>query len=176
MHVAAPVRVVSAIALLLLAFPSAVPGLASAADPADDPKNVAFFEKLYKKEIKGIKPLEEYDDPDSFYAAIAAQVGIPELAYEAVNERFGWKKEDDFFMAAMVKGGWDAPYWGVMVSRVPKAIQQAKSIEERKALMKKMELKFVVIDYDGKVSFPEEDKKQTDSGTQESPPTQDTRR
>ena len=168
-------KVFSKLLLMSVMVAFAMTGHVSAADPADDPKNVAFFEKLYKKKIDGVKPLDEYDDPDSFYAEIARQVGIPELAYEAVNERFGWKQEDDFFMAAMVKGGWDAPYWGVMVSRVPKAIQQAKSVEERKALLKKMELKFVVIDYDGKVSFPEEDKKQAEDATREPAPTQDKR-
>jgi len=46
-----------------------------------------------------------------------------------------------------------------MVSRFPKALKNAKTVEERRALIKKMQLKFVVIDYDGNVSFPEEEKK-----------------
>lgn len=140
--------------------------LATAADnagdtpkPDDDPTKVAFFEKLYGIEIEGVKPLEEYDDPDTFYSAIASQVGIPELAFEALEKEFGWKQSDDYFYAAVVKGTWSEPNWGVMVSRFPKALKNAKTVEERRALIKKMQLKFVVIDYDGNVSFPEEEKK-----------------
>lgn len=144
--------------LLIVVIASVLPRPMDAADPADDPQRVEFFEKLYKQKITGVKPLEDYDDPDQFYAAIAQQVGIPQRAFEALEKRFGWKQSDEFFMAAIVKGGWDAPYWGVMVSRFPTALKQAKTMEERKALMQKMESKFVVIDYDGKASFPQEDK------------------
>ncbi len=124
---------------------------------ADDPTKVEFFEKLYKTEISGVKPLEDYDDPDSFYAAIAQQVGIPELAFEAVSKRFGWKKDDGFAYSAVVKGGWDAPNWGVMISRIPEPKQKPKTPEEMRALMKQMQLKFVVIGYDGTITFPKED-------------------
>jgi hypothetical protein len=151
--------------LLIVVIASVLPRPAEATDPADDPKRVEFFEKLYKQEITGVKPLEDYDDPDQFYAAIAQQVGIPQLAFEALEKRFGWKQSDEFFMAAIVKGGWDAPYWGVMVSRFPTALKQAKTVEERKALLKKMESKFVVIDYDGKASFPQEDKSKDNENT-----------
>ena len=151
-------------------FPSAVlltclliTSLATAADdspqPESDPTNIAFFEKLYDTKITGVKRLEDYDDPDSFYAAIAQRVGIPQQAFAAVEKRFGWKQDDGFLYAAVVKGGSDSPYWGVMVSRIPASLKAAVTIAQRKEALKLMELKFVVIDYEGNVSFPEEEKK-----------------
>ncbi len=132
----------------------------AAAEPAaDDPTTVAFFEKLYKTEITGVKPLEAYDDPDSFYSAIAQQVGIPELAFEAVGKRFGWKQDDGFAYSVVVKGGSLSRDWGVMVSRLPKPKQKPKTPEELRALMQQMQLKFVVIGYDGTITFPKEDQK-----------------
>jgi hypothetical protein len=130
---------------------------AAAVEPVPGNTKIEFFEKLYGVDIKGVKRLEEYGDPDTFYSEIAKQVGIPEIAYAAVNKKYGWDKDDDeYFLAAMVKGGWDSPDWGVMVSRVPAAIKTAPTKEERIKLLKQMELKMVVIGYDGTVSFPEE--------------------
>ena len=130
---------------------------AAAVKPVEDRTQVEFFEKLYGVDIKGVKLLEEYGDPDTFYSEIAKQVGIPELAYAAVKKKYGWDKDDaDYFLVAMVKGGGSSPDWGVMVSRVPVALKTATTVEEkRKLLLEKMELKMVVIGYDGKASFPE---------------------
>ena len=138
----------------------------SVADEAkSDRTKVEFFEKLYKVKIDGVKPLGEYRDPDSFYAAIAKQVGIPQKAFDAVEKKYGWKQNEEFFLSAVVKGGPDGDYWGVMVTRFPAALKEAKSKEEKmkppeqKELMKlleQMEMKMVVIDYDGSFSFPEE--------------------
>ena len=55
----------------------------------------------------------------------------------------------------MIKGGGASPDWGVMVTRFPVALKKAQSIEERKALLQLIEMKFVVISYDGDISFPE---------------------
>ena len=128
----------------------------AADEAASDRKKVEFFEKLYKMKIEGVKPLEEYDDPDSFYAAIAKQVGIPKKAFDAVEKKYGWKQNNKFFLSAMVKGGWDGDYWGVMATKFPAALKEAKSKEERMKLLEGMEMKMVVIGYDGAVSFPEE--------------------
>src|SRR5512135_3231988 len=57
-------------------------------------EDVAFFEKKYQKKITGVKPKGEYADPDQFYSAIAVQLGIPEIAWEAAAKKFGWKKDD----------------------------------------------------------------------------------
>ena len=55
----------------------------------------------------------------------------------------------------MIKGGGASLDWGVMVTRVPVTLQKARSIEERKAFLQLIEMKFVVISYDGDISFPE---------------------
>ena len=127
------------------------------ADSLDqDSTKVEFFERIYKMDIQGVKPYEEYQDPDSFYSEIARKVGIPQVAHDAVGKRFGWKQDDKrFFYATMIKGGGASPDWGVMVTRVPVALQKAQSIEERKAILQLMEMKFVVISYDGNISFPD---------------------
>ena len=44
-----------------------------------------------------MKPIGEYSDPDQFFAAIARQVGIPKLAFEVVEKKFGWKASEDVF-------------------------------------------------------------------------------
>jgi hypothetical protein len=132
---------------------------AAAVEPVPNNTEVEFFEKLYGVEIKGVKGFEEYGDPDTFYSEIAKQVGIPELAYAAVKKEYGWDQDDaDYFLAAMVKGGGKSPDWGVMISRIPAAIKTAATKEEKMKLLKQMELKMVVIGYDGTVSFPKEKK------------------
>ena len=127
------------------------------ADALDqDPTKVEFFERIYGMEIQGVKPYEEYQDPDSFYSEIAKKVGLPQVARNAIEKEFGWKQNDKrFFYATMIKGGGASPDWGVMVTRFPVALKKAQSIEERKALLQLMEMKFVVISYDGDISFPE---------------------
>ncbi|MEC8656694.1 MAG: hypothetical protein VXY50_09190 [Verrucomicrobiota bacterium] len=131
-----------------------------------------FFEKLYDTKIEGVKLLEEYSDPDQFYSAIAKQVGIPEVVHKAVEEKYGWKNDDENFLILMIKGGGDNDAWGVMVTKVPSAlnalngnVEDAKSEEEKKKfvseridLLKKMEIKMVVVGYDGKISFPKKKK------------------
>ena len=147
-------------------------GFSESLKPSEDRKKVEFFEKLYDTKIKGIKPLGEYDDPDTFYSEIAKQVGIPEIVYEAVEKELGWKNDDKNFLMLMIKGGGDNDAWGVMVTKVPSAlnalngnVEDAKSEEEKKKfvseridLLKKMEIKMVVVGYDGKISFPKKKK------------------
>ena len=129
----------------------------SFADEAEDErKKVDFFEKLYDVKIEGVKPLEEYRDPDAFYSAIARQVGIPQLAFDAVEKTYGWKQSDEFLLSAMVKGGWDGDTWGVMVTKIPTALKDAETMEEKMKFLETMELKMVLIGYDGSVSFPED--------------------
>ena len=128
----------------------------AANEAASDREKVEFFEKLYKVKIHGVKPLEEYQDPDSFYAAIAEQVGIPQKAFDAVKKKYGWKQNEEFFLAAMVKGGPDGDDWGVMVTRFPAALKEAKAKDEKMKLLAGMEMRMVVIGYDGAVSFPQE--------------------
>ena len=127
----------------------------------DDRTKVEFFEKLYKTKIVGVKLFEEYPDPDQFYSAIAKQVGIPEMTYKAVKEKYGWKNDEKNFLALMIKGGGSSDDWGVMVTKFPMGLKTAKNKEETMKLFKKMEMKMVVIGYDGKISFPEKKKRKT---------------
>ena len=54
----------------------------------------------------------------------------------------------------MIKGGEISRNWGVMVTSAV-ALQKAQSVEERKAICQLIEMKFVVIAYDGEISFPD---------------------
>ena len=97
-----------------------------AKDSSTDRTKVEFFEKLYDTKIEGVKLLEEYSDPDQFYSAIAKQVGIPEVVHKAVEEKYGWKNDDENFLILMIKGGGDNDAWGVMVTKVPSALKAFK--------------------------------------------------
>ena len=69
----------------------------------------------------------------------------------------------------MIKGGGNNNAWGVMVTKVPTAIKNlqgkiknAKTAEEKKKfiservdLLREMEMRMVVVGYDGKISFPQ---------------------
>ena len=143
-------------------------GFSESLKPSEDRRKVEFFEKLYVKKITGVKPIEEYQDPDTFYSEIAKQVGIPEIVYEAVEKKFGWKNDEENFLALMIKGGGNSDDWGVMVTKIPNSIKgfkeeiiSTKSEAEKKEIrskmldvLKGMEMKMVVVGYDGKVSFP----------------------
>ena len=110
-------------------------------------EDVAFFEKRYQTKISGVKPIQEYDDPDKFYSAIAKQLGIPELAMEAAAQKFGRRKDDGKASQAIVKR---APgQWQVMLLRF------AISPDTKKPDPTTMQMKAVVIDDDKKVIFPE---------------------
>ena len=137
--------------------------------PSEDRRKVEFFEKLYDTKIKGVKPIDEYQDPDTFYSEIAKQVCIPKIVYEVVEEKFGWKNDDKNFILLMIKGGGNNNAWGVMVTKVPTVIKNlqgniknAKTAEEKKKfisergdLLREMEMRMVVVGYDGKISFPQ---------------------
>ena len=101
-------------------------GFSESLKPAEDRRKVEFFEKLYGSKIKGVKPIDEYQDPDTFYSEIAKQVGIPEIVYEAVEKKFGWKNDEENFLTLMIKGGGNSDDWGVMVTRIPNSIKGFK--------------------------------------------------
>jgi dsRNA-specific ribonuclease len=147
-------------------------GFSESLKPAEDRRNVEFFEKLYGTKIMGVKPIEQYQDPDTFYSEIAKQVGIPEIVYEAVEKKFGWKNDEENFLALMIKGGGNSDDWGVMVTRIPNSIKvfkaeimSTKSEAEKKEIrtkmldvLKDMEMRMVVVGYNGKISFPKKKK------------------
>ena len=130
--------------------PAKTPGESQKLIPEED---VAFFEKKYQKKITGVKPKGEYADPDQFYSAIAEQLGIPEIAWEAAAAKFGWKKDDGKVTKSMVKGGPTAGggqgTWDVMFFRF------AVNPETKKPDPATMESKMVQLDYEGGVKFPE---------------------
>ena len=116
-------------------------------------EDVAFFERKYQKKITGVKPKGEYSDPDQFYSAIAEQLGIPEIAWEAAAAKFGWKKDDGKVTKTMVKGGPTAGggqgTWDVMFFRF------AVNPETKKPDPASMEARWCRLDYDGNIKFPE---------------------
>ena len=140
--------------------------------PSDDRRKVEFFEKLYDRKIKGVKPFDGYQDPDTFYSEIAKQVGIPEIVYEAVEKELCWKNDDGNFLLLMIKGGGNNDAWVALVTKVPSALkdlndnsegakteeEKKKLISERIGLLKYVEIQMVVVGYDGKISFPENKK------------------
>lgn len=148
--------------IVILALALSITGLSIACEKNSDRSKVEFFEKLYHMKIKGVKLIEQYDDPDSFYSAIGKQIGIPKTAFEAVQTKYGWKQDDDFFLSSIIKGGPLGDCWAVMVSKIPNALKNAKTDQERLKLIQKLEMKMVLIGYDGTVSFPEENKKKKD--------------
>ena len=92
--------------------------------------------------------------------------------HKAVEEKYGWKNDDENFLLLMIKGGGSNDAWGVMVTEVPSVlnalngnIENAKSEEEKKKfvseridLLKEIEMKMVVVGHDGKISFPKKKK------------------
>jgi hypothetical protein len=122
------------------------------AQPAAD-EDVAFFETKYQKKITGVKPKNEYSDPDQFYSAIGKQLGIPEIAWKAAAEKFGWKRDDGKHTFTMLKGGPTTEggqgTWDVMF------IRYTVNPETKKPDPATMEQVMVQLDYDGNVKFPE---------------------
>ena len=116
-------------------------------------EDVAFFEKKYQRKFTGVKPKSEYPDPDQFYSAIGQQLGIPELAWKAAAEKFGWKKDDGRNTFTMLKGGPTAGggqgTWDVMF------IRSKINPETKKPDPATLQQVMVQIDYDGNITFPE---------------------
>ncbi|MCE3018368.1 MAG: hypothetical protein ACK56W_11530 [Pirellula sp.] len=115
-------------------------------------EDLAFFEKKYKMKITGVKPKGEYSDPDQFYSAIAKELGIPEIAWQAASEKFGWRKDDGRHTFTMLKGGPTAGggegTWDVMF------IRSTINAETKKPDPATIEQVMVQIDYDGNITFP----------------------
>jgi hypothetical protein len=112
-------------------------------------EDVAFFEKKYGRKITGVKPKSEYDDPDKFYSVIGEQLGIPEIAWKAAAEKYGWKKDDGKLTFTILKGGPKSAggqgTWDFMF------IRSAVNPETKKPDPATMEQVMVQIDYDGKI-------------------------
>ena len=122
-------------------------------------ESVEFFEKKYKTKITGVKPIAEYSDPDSYYTAIARKLGIFEVAYAAVFEKYGWKKGGNKVHSAKLTRGEGGP-WEIMVVQVEVNPETKKP---DRSTMKTLEMKYVFIDDKGKVTFPKPPKKKGDA-------------
>ena len=72
-----------------------------------------------------------------------------------LKKNLGGSRTTRVFYVTMIKRSEISRDWGVTVTRVPVALQKAQSVEERKAICQLIETKFVVISYDGDISFPE---------------------
>ena len=49
-------------------------------------------------DIQGVKPYEEYQDPDTFYSEIARKVGIPQVAHTAVEKIWMEAERQEIFL------------------------------------------------------------------------------
>ena len=133
--------------------PGANPKVAARAPSKPVEEDLAFFEKKYGRKITGVKPKSEYDDPDKFYSLIGEQLGIPEIAWKAAAEKYGWKQDDGKNTFTMLKGG---PVFGALQGSWEVLIMRSKpNPETKKPDLKTMEQVMVQVDYDGNVKFPE---------------------
>jgi len=117
-------------------------------------EDVSFFEKKYKRKIVGVRPINEYSDPDEFYSAIAKQLGIADIARQAAFAKYGWSEDDGKFTKVMLKGGPTAGgaqgRWDVMFFRAE------LDPETKKPIPASIETRMVQVDYDGHITFPED--------------------
>jgi beta-lactamase regulating signal transducer with metallopeptidase domain len=130
-------------------------------------EDVAFFEKAYGKKTAGMKPIGEYDDPDTYYSEIAKQLGIPKIAFDAAAKQFGWVDGDGMKSKVVVKR--IPGQWQVMVMRFKLNPNTGKTDA------KSIELKYMNLDDDGKVTFPQQPAPEASPATspkQESKPKQ----
>ena len=117
--------------------------------PCASGDTVEFFEKLYETRIEGVKPMEEYQDPDQYYTAIARKLNIPKAAFEEVSKKFGWGRDKNKIQQAIIKRGHKSDHWEVMI------FQFGMNLETKKPDVKTMEHKMVFVYDDGRISFPE---------------------
>jgi hypothetical protein len=67
---------------------------------------VEFFERMKEIKIEEVKPLEEYQGPDTFSCEVAKKAGILQVVCDAIEQECRWKQDDkQFFYATMMKGG-----------------------------------------------------------------------
>ena len=110
-------------------------------------EDLEYFTSAYGVEITGVKPIEEYPDPDMYYTAISRQLGIPEKAIEAVSKKYGWKPEDKKTPVTMIKRASITRRWQAMVFRF--SMDPATG----KPNVKTMEQRMVEIDDSGLIFF-----------------------
>ncbi len=81
-------------------------------------QELSYFEEKYQTKLDGIAPKSEHKDLDRYYTEIASRLGIPSIAFAAVSEKYGWKKEDGKIIGGIVRRSEDK--WRVLVYRMSK--------------------------------------------------------
>jgi len=81
-------------------------------------QELAFFEEKYQTKLNGISPKSEHEDIDRYYTEIAKRLGIPTIAFNAISEKYGWKKEDGKITGGIIRRSGDK--WIVLVYRIDK--------------------------------------------------------
>ena len=108
-------------------------------------EDVIYFEKRYQTHIEGVGSIETYEDPDQFYAEIAKQLGIPQLAFDAVSKKYGWKRDASKVKKAIIRRG--EQRWTVLI------FQCSVDKETKELLWETMTERWVEIDDDKRVLY-----------------------
>lgn len=87
-------------------------------------QELSHFEATYQIQLEGIAPRSEQKDLDHYYSQIAEQLGIPPLAYVAVETKYGWKKTSDKTTGGIIRRSPDK--WTVLVFRMSKNPETGK--------------------------------------------------
>jgi hypothetical protein len=95
--------------LVFASFVFALPGFAH---------ELSYFEEKYQTKLDGIAPKSDHKDLDRYYTEIAKRLGIPAIAFAAVSEKYGWKKEDGTVTGAIIRRSENT--WRVLVYRMAK--------------------------------------------------------
>lgn len=102
---------------LLLRPAIALAGLLGIPSSHAGEEDIAYFEKIYKTEITGVGPIEEYPDPALFYAAIAQKLGIREKALAAAKAN-GWKEDPEKVQNAVVNRLSATARWQIIIGQM----------------------------------------------------------
>lgn len=85
-------------------------------------QELSYFEDKYHTKITGIAPKSEHTDLDDYYSQVANRLGIPDLAFAAVSEKYGWKKEHESTTRCIIRRSNDK--WAVLLFRIHKNADQ----------------------------------------------------
>ncbi|GHB93775.1 hypothetical protein [Cerasicoccus arenae] len=135
--------------ILLLAFISVLPLVSSGLEELE------YFQEKHDKSFEGINPLDTYKDPDQFYTAIAKNLGVHTIAFDAVRNEYGWEKKENEIFQAIVRRS--TGLWVIMVYRLE------FSPETKKTKMESMVTRWVKIDDELKVIYCGKEQNETNN-------------
>lgn len=87
-------------------------------------QDLNYFEETYQIKLEGIAPRSEQKDLDRYYSQIAKQLGIPRLAFDAVETKYGWKKTDGEITTGIIRRSPDK--WTILIVRLSKNPETGK--------------------------------------------------